>query len=54
MRPDREADHSSPSSAEVEEWVELYLTPQAWFSVKAQGHLYICLDFVYRKKPISN
>jgi hypothetical protein len=24
-RPEREADHSSPSSAEVKEWVELYL-----------------------------
>jgi hypothetical protein len=24
-RPGREADHSSPSSAEVKEWVELYL-----------------------------
>jgi hypothetical protein len=25
QRPDREADHSPPSSAEVKEWVELYL-----------------------------
>jgi hypothetical protein len=24
-RPEREADHSLPSSAEVKEWVELYL-----------------------------
>jgi hypothetical protein len=24
-RPEREADHSPPSSAEVKEWVELYL-----------------------------
>jgi hypothetical protein len=24
-RPGREADHSPPSSAEVKEWVELYL-----------------------------
>jgi hypothetical protein len=24
-RPEREADHSSPSSAEIKEWVELYL-----------------------------
>jgi hypothetical protein len=26
-RPGREADHSPPSSAEVKEWVELYLHP---------------------------
>jgi hypothetical protein len=37
-RPGREADHSPPSSAEVKEWVELYLHSQyafmAWCSVK--------------------
>jgi hypothetical protein len=27
-RPERDADHSPPSSAEVEEWVELYLHSQ--------------------------
>jgi hypothetical protein len=41
-RPGPEADHSPPSSAEIKEWVELYLhSPQyvllAWFSVKEQG-----------------
>jgi hypothetical protein len=39
----READYSPPSSAEVKEWVELYLHPHyafmAWCSVKAQGQL---------------
>jgi hypothetical protein len=43
-RPGREAGHSPPSSAEVKEWVELYLhSPKyafmAWCSVKAQGQL---------------
>jgi hypothetical protein len=47
-RSGREADHSPPSSAEVKEWVELYLyLPQfafmAWCSVKAQGQLYFIL-----------
>jgi len=47
-RPGREADHSYPSSAEVKEWVELYLplsqyTFMAWSSVKAQGQLYLYL-----------
>jgi len=43
----READHSPPSSAEVKEWVELYLhspnTP-SWRGVQlggAQGQLYL-------------
>jgi hypothetical protein len=44
-RPGREADHSPPSSAEVKEWVDLYLHPQyaflAWCLVKAQGQLYL-------------
>jgi hypothetical protein len=44
-RPGREADHSPPSSAEVKEWVKLYLHSQyasmAWCSVKAQGQLYL-------------
>jgi hypothetical protein len=43
-RPGREDDHSSPSSAEVKEWVELYLHSHfafmAWCLVKAQGQLY--------------
>jgi hypothetical protein len=45
-RPGREADHSPPFSAEVEEWVELYLhspnTP-SWrgAQLKAQGQLYL-------------
>jgi hypothetical protein len=42
-RPGREADHSSPSSAEVKEWVELYIhfpyAFMAWCLVKAQGQL---------------
>jgi hypothetical protein len=49
-RPGREADHSSPSSAEFKEWVELYIhspnTP-LWHGaqLKARGklYLYICL-----------
>jgi hypothetical protein len=47
-RPEREADHSPPSSAEVKEWVKLYLhssnTPQ-WrrAHLKGQGHLYLYL-----------
>jgi hypothetical protein len=43
----RETDHSPPSSAEVKEWVELYLhspnTP-SWFCAQlggAQGQLYL-------------
>jgi hypothetical protein len=35
-RPGREADHSPPSSAEVKEWVELYLhspTMPSWHGV---------------------
>jgi hypothetical protein len=42
-----EADHSTPSSAEVKEYVELYLHSQyvfmAWCSVKAHGQLYLYL-----------
>jgi hypothetical protein len=45
----READHSPPSSAEVKEWVELYLhspnTP-SWRGVQlggTQGQLYLYL-----------
>jgi hypothetical protein len=45
----READHSPPSSAEVKEWVELYLhsssTP-SWRGVQlggTQGQLYLTL-----------
>jgi hypothetical protein len=45
----READHSPPSSAEVKEWVELYLhspnTP-SWRGAqlgRAQGQLYLYL-----------
>jgi hypothetical protein len=46
----READHSRPSSAEVKEWVELYLhspnTP-SWPGAQlggAQGQLYLLLS----------
>jgi hypothetical protein len=51
-RAGREADHLPPSSAEVKNAWIYTSTPQyafmAWFSVKAQGHLYL-----YRvgKKP---
>jgi hypothetical protein len=40
-----EADHSPPSSAEVKEWVELFLQYafMAWCTVKAQGQLYLYL-----------
>jgi hypothetical protein len=47
----READHSSPSSAEVKEWMELYLqilnTP-SWRGAPlggAQGQFYLYLTF---------
>jgi hypothetical protein len=47
----READHSPPSSAEVKEWVELYLhspnTP-SWRAAQlggAQGQLYLTFTF---------
>jgi hypothetical protein len=45
----READHSPPSSAEVKEWVELYLhspTTPSWHGAQlggAQGQLYLTL-----------
>jgi hypothetical protein len=45
----READHSPPSSAEVKEWVELYLhspTTSSWRGAElggAQGQLYLYL-----------
>jgi hypothetical protein len=47
-RPGREASHSSPSSAEVKECVELYLHSPNTFSwrgvqLKAQGQLYFYL-----------
>jgi hypothetical protein len=45
-RTGREADHSLPSSAEVKEWVELYLQfpstpPWRGAQLKAQGQLYL-------------
>jgi hypothetical protein len=56
----READHSPPSSAEVKEWVELYLhslnTP-LWSGAQlggAQGQLYFTLLYFtckYNKCP---
>jgi hypothetical protein len=47
----READHSPPSSAEVKEWVELYLhspTTPSWRGARLGGaqwqlYLYLCL-----------
>jgi hypothetical protein len=49
-----EADHSPPSSAEVKEWLELYLhspnTP-SWRGVelgRAQGQLYLYSNFINR------
>jgi hypothetical protein len=51
-RPGREADHSPPSSAEVKEWVALYLQSQIRLHVvvfslnkKAQGKLYLYLTY---------
>jgi hypothetical protein len=48
-RPERDAGHSPPSSAEIKECVELYLHSQyafmAWCSVKAQGQLYLYLVY---------
>jgi hypothetical protein len=50
---EREADHSSPSSAEVKKWVELYLhspnTP-SWRGAQlggAQGQLYFRLKYAF-------
>jgi hypothetical protein len=49
----READHSPPSSAEVKEWVELYLhSPNApsWRCAQlggAQGQLYLFYLYCY-------
>jgi hypothetical protein len=44
-RPEREADHSPPSNAEVEESGAIPLIPQYafmfWCSVKAQGQIYV-------------
>jgi hypothetical protein len=58
-QPGREADHSPPSSAEVREWVELYLhSPIRLHGVvlfKAQGHLYLLplpLCYVMLSYPI--
>jgi hypothetical protein len=50
----READHSPPSSAEVKEWVELYLYSPNTSSLRgvqlggAQGQLLPCLCVIYR------
>jgi hypothetical protein len=47
----READHSPPSSAEVKEWVELYLhspTTPSWRGAQlggAQGQLFYLFTF---------
>jgi hypothetical protein len=47
-RPGREGDHLTQSSAEVKEWVELYLhSPMAWCSVKSRGQLYLYLFGLY-------
>jgi hypothetical protein len=58
--PWREADHSPPSSAEVKEWVELYLhypnTP-SWRGAQlktAQGQLHLYLLPLYSMKRIPN
>jgi hypothetical protein len=59
-RPVREADHSPPTSAEVKEWVALYLhtrntPPRHRAQLKLQGHLYlylITLDTRWRKFKI--
>jgi len=42
-RPGREAHHSRPSSAEVKEWVELYLHSRGAQLKKAEGQLYLYL-----------
>jgi len=57
-RPAREADHSSPSSAEVKNGRSYTSTPQytsmAWCSVKAQGQLYLSpyLTHIYGPKYV--
>jgi hypothetical protein len=49
-RPGREADHSPPSSAEVKEWVELYLrspnTP-SWHGAKLKHGDNITFTFTF-------
>jgi hypothetical protein len=48
----READHSSPSSAEVKEWVELYLHSPNTRGAQlggAQGQLYLYINFLHIK-----
>jgi hypothetical protein len=55
-RSGREADHSPPSTAEVREWVELYLhSPYAfmtWGSVKKHRDNFTCCSF-YRLGPLT-
>jgi hypothetical protein len=55
----READHSPPSSAEVKEWVELYLhspNTHSWRGAQlggAQGQLYLYL-YLYLEAVMNN
>jgi hypothetical protein len=61
-RPGREADHSTPSSAEVKECVELYLHSQyafmTWGSVKrkaqVQVYLYYHLQHLNHSRDLCN
>jgi hypothetical protein len=54
----RDADHSPLSSAEVKEWVELYLhypvRLHGWCSVNAQGHLYLYWPYMSHLSPVHN
>jgi hypothetical protein len=56
-RPGREADHSPPSSAEVEEWVELYFhSPNTtwWRGDQLKSHLRVLEVTKKTKKRIDN
>jgi hypothetical protein len=54
-RPGREADHSPPSSAEVKEWVELYLhspSTSSWRGAQLQNRenftfTFYCIPLAY-------
>jgi hypothetical protein len=56
-RPEREADHSPPSSTEVKECVELYLHSlyafMAWCLVKHRNNFTFALIFNYMKAKMN-
>jgi hypothetical protein len=56
-RPEREADHSPPYSAEIKECVELYLHSRnvfmAWCLVKHRDNLTFCLYFLVARTKVK-